>query len=146
MTTERNDRVRVLCIGPLPSTSPGTAEPIGGSKLTFAETIQQLKLRDLELDIIDTARPRPNLPIWKILIHEFLTFARVIWVVLRRARGSEVVFLNMSAYSAFVAASTIWAICKVVRRPMALRFFGATWASSTLGTGHCAGAWPIGHS
>ena len=30
----------------------------------------------------------------------------------------------MSAYSALLAASTIWVLCRMLRRPLALRFFG----------------------
>ena len=116
--------MKVLLIGPLPAKSASLAEPIGGARVTFAEAVRELGLRGFDLDIIDTARPRPNLPLWKILSYELLTFTRVVWEVLRRARRSDLVFLHMSAYSALSAASTIWALCRVLRRPLALRFFG----------------------
>ncbi len=112
-------------MGPLPAKSASLGEPIGGARVTFAEAVRELDRRGFDLDVINTARPRPNLPLWKILSYEFLTFARVVWTILWRARRSDLVFLHMSAYSALLAASTIWALlCRVLRRPLALRFFG----------------------
>ena len=116
--------MKVLLIGPLPAKSASLGEPIGGARVTFAEAVRELDLRGFDLDIINTARPRPNLPLWKILSYEFLTFVRVVWGVLWRAKRSDLVFLHMSGYSALSAASTIWALCRVLRRPLALRFFG----------------------
>ena len=124
MSLEEAKRVRLLLIGPLPAKPASLGEPIGGSRVTFAEAVRELDQRGFDLDIINTARPRPNLPLWKILSYEFFTFARVVWRVLWRARRSDLVFLHMSAYSALLAASTIWALCRVLRRPLALRFFG----------------------
>ena len=121
---KKKGRVRLLLIGPLPAKSASLGEPIGGSRMTFAEAVRELDLRGFDLDVINTARPRPNLPLWKILSYEFLTFVRVAWTVLRRARRSDLVFLHMSAYSALSASSIIWALCRALRRPLALRFFG----------------------
>ncbi len=120
----KKGRVRLLLIGPLPGKAASLGEPIGGARVTFAEAVRELDLRGFDLDVIDTSRPRPNLPLWKILSYELLTFARVVWSVLRRARRSDLVFLHMSAYSALTAASAIWALCRLLRRPLALRFFG----------------------
>ena len=116
--------MKILLIGPLPAKSASLSEPIGGARMTFAEAVRELDLRGFDLDIINTARPRPNLPIWKILSYELLTFARVVWRILWRARRSDLVFLHMSGYSALLAASAIWALCRMLRRPLALRFFG----------------------
>ena len=120
----KKGKVRLLLMGPLPAKSVSLGEPIGGSRVTFAEAVRELDRRGFDLDVIDTARPRPNLPLWKILGYEFLTFARVVWTILWRARRSDLVFLHMSAYSALLAASTIWALCRVLHRPLVLRFFG----------------------
>ncbi len=120
----KKERVKLLLIGPLPAKSPSLGEPIGGARVTFAEAVRELPRRGFDLDIINTTRPRPNLPRWKILAYELVTLARVAAAVLRRARRSDLVFLNMSAYSALSAAFTIWALCRALRRPLALRFFG----------------------
>ena len=116
--------VRVLLIGPLPGKSSSVGEPIGGARVTFAEAVRELGLRGFDLDVVNTSRPRPNLPLWKILGYEFLTFVRVLCAVLRRARRSDLVFLHMSAYSALSAAFSVWVLCRALRRPLALRFFG----------------------
>ncbi len=116
--------MKVLLIGPLPGKPASLEEPIGGARVTFAEAVRELPRRGFDLDVVNTARPRPNLPLWKILGYELLTFARVVWAVLRRARPSDLVFLHMSAYSALSAAFAIWALCLALRRPLALRFFG----------------------
>ncbi len=116
--------MKVLLIGPLPAKPASLGEPIGGARVTFAEAVRELDMRGFELDIVNTSRPRPNLPLWKILSYELLTFARVVWEVLWRARRSDLVFLHMSAYSALLAASAIWGLCLALRRPLALRFFG----------------------
>ena len=117
-------KVRLLLLGPLPAKSASLVEPIGGARVTFAEAVRELDLRGFDLDVINTARPRPNLPPWKILGYELLTFVRVVWTILWRARRSDLVFLHMSAYSALLAASTIWVLCRMLRRTLALRFFG----------------------
>ena len=121
---ERAAPVKLLLIGPLPGKPASLGEPIGGARVTFAEAVRELPRRGFDLDLINTARPRPNLPRWKILSYELLTFARVVWSVLRRARRSDLVFFHLSAYSALTAATTIWALCRLLRRPLALRFFG----------------------
>ena len=116
--------MRLLLIGPLPGRAASLGEPIGGARVTFAEAVRELGQRGFDLDVVNTARPRPNLPLWKILGYELFTFARVSWSVLWRARRADLVFLHMSAYSALSAAFAIWALCLALRRPLALRFFG----------------------
>ena len=90
--------MKILLIGQLPAKSASLGEPIGGARVTFAEAVRELDRRGFDLDVINTARPRPNLPLWKILSYEFLTFARVVWTILWRARRSDLVFLHMSAW------------------------------------------------
>ena len=74
MSLEGAKRVRLLLLGPLPAKSPSLVEPIGGARVTFTEAVRELGRRGFDLDVIDTARPRPNLPLWKILGYELLTF------------------------------------------------------------------------
>ena len=119
--------IRILLIGPLPPASPGTAEIIGGARVLFAETARQLEQRGFDVDLINTARPRPNLRRRKILWHEFRTLARTLRGILRQGRRADLVFLNTSAhsiYSMLVGVSIIWLLCRALRRPLALRFFG----------------------
>ena len=115
-------RIRVLAIGPLPT----AGHAIGGSRTLFAETVRQLELRGVDLDIVNTSRPRSGLAAWRMHCAGLAVLARVMWGVLKRAPRSRLVFLNMSSSSAIGVASAIWLICKAAHRPMALRFFGGT--------------------
>ncbi len=127
MTRATENGPKLLLIGPMPSEKDFSKEVIGGAKVSFAETVRQLELRGFELSVTSTVRQRPKLPLQKIfktLIHEFRAFIRVVWGVLWKARRFDLVFLNMSAYSALVA-STIWIMCRVRRRPLVIRFFGS---------------------
>ena len=122
----KKGRVRLLLIGPLPAKSASLGEPIGGSRMTFAEAVRELDLRGFDLDVINTARPRPNLPLWKILSYEFLTFARGGGLDSPATGPGTPTWYSFTCrpIRALSAASTIWALCRVLRRPLALRFFG----------------------
>ena len=117
-------KTRVLLLGPLPTAQPKTSEPVGGARTRFAETVRQLEPRGFALDIISTARPRQNLPRLLALAHTLRAGARVAWQILRRGRRSDLVFLNMSVYAALPAASVIWLLCRLLRRPLVIWFFG----------------------
>ena len=121
-TAER--KPRILLLGPLPAAPPKTAEPIGGARMRFAETIRQLEQRDLDLDIVNTARSRQNLSGGQALAHTLLAGLRAAGAILRRGRRSDLVFLNMSVYGALPAASVIWILCRLLRRPLVIWFFG----------------------
>ena len=112
--------MKVLFIGPLPT----AGHAIGGSRTLFAETVRQLELRGFEPDIINTSRPRSGLPRWRMRLIGLVVLMRVMWGAVMRAPRSRLVFLNMSSHSAIGVAPAVWLICKVARRPMALRFFG----------------------
>ena len=60
------------------------------------------------------------------------------WSVLKRVRRAQLVFLNMSCYSAIGVAPAVWFICKAARRPLALRFFGGTLPELYRGYGRAA--------
>ncbi len=115
---------RILLLGPLPAARPNNAVPIGGGRMRFAETIRQLERRAFDLDIVNTTRPRQNLPAGRVLLHTLRAGARTAWAILRRGRRSDLVFLNMSVYAALPAASVIWLLCRLLRRPLVIWFFG----------------------
>lgn len=117
-------KTRVMILGPLPAVRPKTAEPIGGARMRFAETIRQLERRHFALDIVNTARSRQNLSGGRALAHTLLAGARTAWTILRRGRRADLVFLNMSVYGALPAASVIWILCRILRRPLVIWFFG----------------------
>lgn len=117
---------RVLAIGPRQHPGERDGVAIGGTRVLFEETLRQLAERGFDLDVIDTSRPRQNIPAWSIRLHEMRAFARVLWGVLTRVRGNDLVFLNISSRAAWLVASAIWLICGATRTPLALRFFGGS--------------------
>lgn len=121
-TAER--KTRILLLGPLPEAQPKASAPIGGARTRFAETVRQLERRGFDLDIVNTARPRQNRPAWRLGAHTLRAGVRTAWQILRRGRRADLVFLNMSVYAALPAASVIWILCRLLRRPLAIWFFG----------------------
>ena len=117
--------MRVLIVGPRQHADrDGVA--VGGTRVLFEETVRQLAARGFELDVVDSSRPRQNLPFWKIRARELWAFARVLLGVLTRVRRNDVVLLNLSSNAAWALATSIWLICAAARRPLALRFFGGS--------------------
>ena len=114
---------KVLIIGPSPSTA-SDANIIGGAKVTFQETVSQLRMRGFELDIINSSRPYQRLPLWKAYGHSLVAFIRITWAVLKKGQRSELIFLNVTTFNVGFVAPVIWIICKLINRPMALRLFG----------------------
>lgn len=123
LNTQRSGQLRVLTIGPLPPRSPTKTNPVGGASVNFAEMVRQLALRNLDLEVIDTSRPRVNLGGLRVW-HDVAAVLRLVGRLVVRIRSSDVVLLNISAGSAWLLGSAIWALCAVWRRPIALRFFG----------------------
>ena len=114
------DNIRILAIGPLPT----EGHAIGGSRTLFAETVRQLAQRGFALDVLNSSRPRSGMARWRMHLAGLGVLTRVMWGALTRVRRAQLVFLNMSSGSALGVASAIWLLCKVARRPLALRFFG----------------------
>ena len=132
--TADGKKTRVLAIGPLPT----AGHAIGGSRTLFAETVRQLELRGFDADIVNTSRPRSGLSPWRMRLAGLAVLARSMWSVLKRVRRAQLVFLNMSCYSAIGVAPAVWFICKAARRPLALRFFGGTLPELYRGYGRAA--------
>jgi len=108
MTNQKNRLTRptrLLLIGPMINEAPPYTDVIGGAVVLFAETARQLSQRGFDLDILSTWRTRTNVPGWRARINDLATFMVTIWGVLIKVRRSQLVFLNMSTFSAltFVA-------------------------------------------
>ena len=121
---------RMLMIGPLPPKRFSASNPIGGAAVNFLEMVTQLQLRDMELDLVDTSRPRVNVCRWRLWYSNVATALGMLGQVFVRIRRCRVVFLNMPAPRAWLIGSCVWMICSVWRRPMALRFFGGDFADT----------------
>lgn len=119
LSSEHGARTRILLIGPA---SGGGV--VGGAGVAFAETVRHLRERGFALDVVSTARPRSRYTRAQALLREPFTFARVLLRTLAALRRADVAFLHMSPYGALAVASTLWLVCRVARKPLALRFFG----------------------
>ena len=116
---------KVLMIGPLPGARPSATDVIGGNKVLSAESVLALRGRGFELDVLDTSGSVTNLPPWKVGAIRLARFMRVLWGVVNTIRRCRLVFLVIAPYSALIAASPLWIICKIARRPLVLRFSGS---------------------
>ena len=114
----------ILLIAPLGS-GKSTTNVIGGNAYTATEIIQNLGIRGFQSDVIDTSGSVTNLAHWKIQAIRLVRFLRMVWSVLRRIRYCRLVFLVIAPHSAIIVASSLWIICKITRRPMALRVTGS---------------------
>ena len=106
---------------------PGAAsrdEVIGGARLTTARLADDLRERGFAVDVVSSARPRPNLSRGKIIRRELITGLRVLGAALWRMRRADAVLLSVSAYSAFTVGLAVWLIAAAHRKPMALRLLG----------------------
>ena len=122
-SNSENRMSKILLIAPLPGTESATSV-IGGTKVMAAEQVRQLRMRGLELDVLDSLASVTNLPPWKIQVVRLGRFLRVVWKTVARVRRSRIAFLIIAPYSAAILASSVWVICKLAHRPMVLRFSG----------------------
>lgn len=116
--------MRLLFIGPMPPGPESRNEVIGGARLTAVRLAEDLRERGFAVDVLSSARPRPNLSRGKILWRELVTGLRVFGAAFWRTRRADAVLLSVSAYSAFTAGLAVWLIAAAHRKPMALRLLG----------------------
>ena len=114
---------KVLIIGPLPSAA-SDVDIIGGAKVSFKETVSQLRLQGFELEIINSSRPYQRLSFWKAHGHSLVAFVRITWGTFKKGKQSQLVLLSMTTFTVGMVAPFVWIICKLINRPMALRLFG----------------------
>ncbi|MCY4485050.1 MAG: glycosyltransferase family 4 protein [Spirochaetaceae bacterium] len=120
--------LKVLLVGPVPPEMPVSTNPMGGTSVNFAEMVKQLCERGFDVAVVDTTRPRLNLPHWRRWFNNIATVMRVVGQTALRLPRSQVVVLNISAGSAWTLGSCIWFFCATCRCPMALRLFGGDFA------------------
>lgn len=123
MVNDEN-QIPILLIAPAGSGKSAT-NVIGGNAHTAAELVQELEIRGFKPDILDTSGSVTNLTLWKIQAIRLARFLRVVWGVMRRIRYYRLVFLVIAPNSAIILASSLWVICKIVRRPLVLRVTGS---------------------
>ena len=100
--------------------------------------VRELGARGFDVDVIDTSGGVTNLPAWKIRASRLARFLRVAWGAARKIWRSDIVFLIVGFRSALCSASLLWAVCKIARRPLALRISGGEMMEEYLGYGALA--------
>ena len=114
---------KLLLIAPLGSGASAT-NVIGGHTVQAVEAVRELGQRGFELEVLDTSGDVTNISRWRFHVSRLARFLRVIRGVVTKIRRSEGVFLVTAPGSALVLASSVWAICRMTRRPLVLRLSG----------------------
>ena len=135
MTGKESRAPSILLIAPIQKTGASDTNVVGGNKVMADEQVRELEARGFEVDVIDTSGAVTNLPTWKIRAHRLARFLRVAWGAARKIWHSDVVFLIIAPYSALSLASFMWVVCKMTRRPLALRLTGGDMMLDYLGYG-----------
>ncbi len=124
MTGNESRAPSILLIAPIQKTGASDTNVVGGNKVMTDEQVRELGARGFEVDVIDTSGGVTNLPAWKIRANRLARFLKVAWGAARKIWRSDIVFLIIGPSSALCSASLLWAVCKIVRRPLALRIPG----------------------
>ncbi len=135
MTGKESRAPSILLIAPIQKTGASDTNVVGGNKVMADEQVRELEARGFEVDVIDTSGAVTNLPTWKIRAHRLARFLRVAWGAARKIWHSDGVFLIIAPYSALSLASFMWVVCKMTRRPLALRLTGGDMMLDYLGYG-----------
>ena len=117
-------------IGPLPPNIPSRTNPVGGTGLHFRETIRELSERAVDIQVIDTTRPRANMGRIAFLLNAIATVLKIALAALRRTKSCNVVFVNLTAGRLWLLGPLFWIICASFHRPMILRVFGGEFADA----------------
>ena len=127
MSAGKEKPLRVLLIGALPPQAPSAANPVGGAAVNFEDMVTQLKLRSIDVTIVDISRPRVNLGVRQVW-HNFAAVVSLIWRVVGRVLFNDAVVMHISAKSVWWLGSGLWLICSTFRRPVVLKFIGGDFA------------------
>ncbi len=111
----------ILFIAPVGS-GKSVTNVVGGNRVMAEESIRELSPLGFEIDVIDTSGSVTNLPPWKIQAYRLARFLHVLRSIIKKVLRSDLVFLLIAPYSALTMATSVWIICKIVRRPLVLRF------------------------
>ena len=116
-----SDRRKLLLIGPLPH--PG--DVIGGTKVSFANLARVLG-DDSRFDVTvhDISRPLRGLGRLERLLENARTLSELVGRLLRCGRDHDLVMFNTSSGGALLSGPVVWAVTRLLRRPLAVRVFG----------------------
>ena len=114
----------ILLVGPMGSGASAT-NVVGGNRMLVAESARELAARGFATEVVDTSGSVANLPAWRLRTARLARLLRTLWAMARKARRHRIVLVVMAPYSALVLGTCAWAVCAVLRRPLALRFSGS---------------------
>ena len=114
-------RPRALMIGPMPRA--GT--PIGGTQVSFDQLVSRLRAGGrFDVDVVDTSRVVHGESLVSRVARDTRLLATVLSAVLRKARTSDVVVLNMSSGALVKAGPMVGELARVLDTPLVVRAFG----------------------
>ena len=110
----------MILIGPLPSPT----EVIGGSKVSFQETVRNLQHRGFDVVVLNTTRPRANLSPLRRRASDLFAMMRIIRDMLPHLKDAHGRRSQHVAVRPLVVVPCLSAYCRLAGVPLVLRFFG----------------------
>lgn len=116
-------RPHVLLLGPRVIRD----DVVGGAKISFERLLEDLQRRDnVTLTVVNTSRGLRNrgrcMRVW-LNATAFPTTLASVW---RHAASAHVVVWNVSPRGAVLSGAFVWILCRLRRRPLFIRVFGAS--------------------
>jgi glycosyltransferase involved in cell wall biosynthesis len=114
----RDDRLRILLIGPLPAT-------LGGTAVSFRALVETLERHGgVSVDVVDSSGIRGRGPVGAIRL------ARLLWRLVTTVGRVDVVALNVATTGLDALGAPVAALAAIARKPLIIRKFGGTDLSS----------------
>lgn len=121
MVMEVINKKKILLIGPMPL----DGEALGGAKTAFLKTVESLTNSDRYcLDVISTSRRISNSARLLRSLKNLTAFLKTFFLFILRLKKNDIVILNMSSGSVFLASWPYVVIAKLLSKKVVLRIFG----------------------
>lgn len=112
---------RILLAGPLPIQD----DVIGGTKVSFDALVRDLSEHAaLEVEVVNTSRPLAHRSRLGRLVANTRGLGSLLARLHAAAPSADVVLWCVSATGALLAGPLVWLVCRLRRRPLAVRLFG----------------------
>lgn len=100
---------------------------VGGAKISFDRLLEDLQRRDnVKLTVVNTSRGLRNRSRCMRVWLNATAFATTLASVWRYAASAHVVVWNVSPRGAVLSGAFVWILCRLRRRPLFIRVFGAS--------------------
>lgn len=111
---------RILLVGPLPE----RLDVIGGTKVVFSGYVHSLAAAGYSVRTISTTRPLKQAGPLKRAWLNVSTLVRVLFRLVVESRRVDMVMFGVSSYAALSSGPPIWAVSRMMRKPLVVRIFG----------------------